>query len=89
MCVGLERWHEGPFHYPNCCKAFASSGLRDIALDDPLMHVVCGGNPVGLKKSDQEHRARVSYGGSGWIGSCGLLWDKSIGCHHSQSEHGW
>ena len=60
VCAGLEQWLEGPFNCPNCCKAFASSGLRDITLDDPLMHVVCGGDPAGLKESDQERCARVA-----------------------------
>ena len=60
VCAGLEHWTEGPFHCANCCKAFAFSRLRDITLDDPLMHVVCGGDPVGLKVSDQEHCARVA-----------------------------
>ena len=60
VCAGLERWPEGPFHCPNCRKAFASSGLHDITLDDPLMHVVCGGDPAGLKESDQERCARVA-----------------------------
>ena len=60
VCAGLEWWPEGPFYCANCCKAFASSGLRDITLDDPLMHVVCGGDPAGLKESDQEQCTRVA-----------------------------
>ena len=60
VCAGLEWWPEGPFHSPNCGKAFASSRLHDITLDDPLMHVVCGGDSAGLKESDQERCARVA-----------------------------
>ena len=43
ICAGLVEWPRGPFHCHRCRQHFATTGVRDVTLDGPLMHVVGGG----------------------------------------------
>lgn len=42
-CAGLDEWPLGPFYCAACRQGFRAKGVRDVTLDAPLMHVVCGG----------------------------------------------
>ena len=42
VCAGIAEWPLGPFHCHNCYRQLAAKGVRDVTLDRPLMHAVCG-----------------------------------------------
>ena len=60
VCAGLVEWPTGPFHCKHCRRQLAMQGVRDITLDGPLMHVVCGGALIDLEDHDRAWCQRLA-----------------------------
>ena len=63
VCAGLVEWPTGPFHCKHCRRQLAMQGVRDVTLDLPLMHVVCGGALTDLEYHDRAQCQRSA----GWF----------------------